>query len=62
MSISGWFPNTNVSAAEVRAEIWRLGARHRGEPLAGALEELKAQDLPARQAMVLRACVRKLQD
>lgn len=61
MSLSSWFRQAAVSEADVRAEIWRLGARHLGEPLAGALEELKAHDLPMRQAMVLRACVRKLQ-
>ena len=37
-----------------------LGARHRGEPLEGALAELKAPDIPAREAALLRACVRKL--
>ena len=62
MSFLGGLPKASVSAAEVRAEIWRLGTRHRGDPLQGALKELKAPDLPARQAMILRACVRKLQE
>ena len=62
MSAGAWFPKTNVSPAEIRAEIWRLGGRHRGSPLEGALKELAQKDLPARQAMVLRACVRKLQE
>ncbi len=62
MTFGGWLPNATVSAAEVRAEIWRLGTRHRGDVLEGALKELKAPDLPARQAMILRACVRKLQE
>ena len=61
MSFSTWFGSAAVSEAEVRAEIWKLGARHRGEPLAGALEELKAHDLPDREASLLRACVRQLQ-
>lgn len=62
MSLGGWFPKTTISPAEVRAEIWRLGTRHHGSPLEGALKELDAPDLPARQARVLRACVRKLQE
>jgi hypothetical protein len=47
--------------ADVRAEIWRLGGRHMGQPLEGALAELKAPDLPPARAVLLRACVRKLQ-
>lgn len=61
MSLSSWMQNTAVSEAEVRAEIWRLGTQSLGRPLEGALDELKAPDLPARRARVLRACVRKLQ-
>ena len=61
MSLASWLPQPSVSPAEVRAEIWRLGSRHRGDTLKGALAELKAADLPARQAMILRACVRKLE-
>lgn len=61
MSLSSWFQNASVSDADVRGEIWRLGGRHFGYPLEGALKELKAQDIPVRQAMILRACVRKLQ-
>ena len=56
-----WFRDAAVSNADVRAEIWRLGGRHFGQPLEGALEELRAHDISARQMMVLRACVRKLQ-
>lgn len=61
MGLASWFRRASVSDADVRSEIWRLGTRHRGWPLEGALEELKARDLPARQEMILRACVRKLQ-
>ncbi|HZZ34660.1 MAG TPA: hypothetical protein VFE03_02970 [Caulobacteraceae bacterium] len=50
-----------MSEAEIRTEIWHLGTRHLGWPLEGALDELKAADLPARRASLLRACVRKLQ-
>lgn len=49
-----------VDKAEVRAEIWRLGSRHRGWPLEGALDELKAANLPADRARLLRACVHSL--
>ena len=61
MSLSSWIQNAPVSEAEVRAEIWRLGTQSLGRPLDYALDELKAPDLPARRARVLRACVRKLQ-
>jgi len=61
MSLLSWFSKTSVSDAEVRSEIWRLGSRHLGEPMQGALSELKATDLPAGRAALLRACVRKLQ-
>ena len=61
MSLAAWLARASVSAAEIRAEIWRLGARHRGEPLEGALAELKAGDLSQPQAALLRACVRQLQ-
>jgi hypothetical protein len=44
----------------VRAEVWKLGARHRGEPLAGALAELEAADISGPRAQLLRACVRIL--
>lgn len=46
---------------EVRAEIWRLGSRHRGAALEGALDELKDSSLPPARAVLLRACVRRLQ-
>jgi hypothetical protein len=49
-----------VAQAEIRAEIWRLGARHRGWPLEGALEELAQPDLSMGRSVLLRACVEKL--
>jgi len=61
MSLVSWFKSGSVSDADVRGEIWRLGGRHFGSPLQGALEELKARDISTRQALILRACVRKLQ-
>ncbi|MEI9890562.1 MAG: hypothetical protein WDN45_08165 [Caulobacteraceae bacterium] len=54
-------PRTRASDRAVRAEIWRLGGRHMGLPLEGALDELKAPGLPADRAQLLRACVRQLQ-
>lgn len=56
-----WLPGAHVTDAEIRAEIWSLGARHQGWPLEGALAELKTGDLPAQRVSLLRACVRKLQ-
>jgi len=49
-----------VAEAEIRAEIWRLGVRHRGLPLEGALEELREPDLSLNRTVLLRACVDKL--
>lgn len=49
-----------VAEAEVRAEIWRLGVRHVGWPLEGALDELREPNLPPGRAVLLRACVQKL--
>jgi hypothetical protein len=60
MSLQSWLRSFSVSDADVRAEIWRLGARHRGEPLKGALLELKNSDLDHDRDQLLRACVKKL--
>jgi hypothetical protein len=61
MGLFSWMGGAGgVSEADVRSEVWKLGARHLGEPLAGAIEELKATDLSADRAQLLRACVRKL--
>ena len=60
MSLASWFARASVSDAEVRAEIWRLGARHHGEPLEGALAELKAGGLSDSTTALLRACVHQL--
>ncbi|HEX3367374.1 hypothetical protein [Phenylobacterium sp.] len=59
MSLFSWLP-TGASEAEVRSEVWSLGVRHRGEPLEGALSELKAGGLSSERAQLLQACVRKL--
>jgi hypothetical protein len=60
MSFTSWFRNASISRAEVRAEIWRLGARSRGWPLEGALAELKTRNVPLRRAVLLRLCIRTL--
>lgn len=49
-----------VAEAEVRAEIWRLGVRHVGWPLEGAMAELREPDLSLDRTVLLRACVDKL--
>lgn len=50
-----------ANEAAIRSEIWRLGNRYRGEPLAGARAELKAPGLARERGQLLRACVRRLQ-
>lgn len=60
MSLLSWLRGVAPSEADIRAEIWRLGARHRGEPLDGALAELNTAGLPAARVVLLRACVQKL--
>jgi hypothetical protein len=59
MSLFSWLPS-GASDADVRSEVWKLGVRHRGEPLQGALAELKAGGLSTERAQLLQACVRKL--
>ena len=61
MRLFSWLSSGAVTEAEVRAEIWRLGTRHAGRPLQGALHELSVANLPTNQMWLLRACVRKLQ-
>lgn len=56
-----WFRRAAVSESEIRGEIWRLGNRHFGYPLEGALEELRDPELPADRSALLRACVTRLQ-
>ena len=60
MTLLSWMFPGAISEADVRSEVWKLGARHRGSALEGALEELKSADLSASRAQLLRACVRKL--
>jgi hypothetical protein len=47
-----------VSRAEVRAEAWALGVRHRGEVTDGARIELAAPGISARRSLLLKAVIR----
>nr|MEA2797385.1 hypothetical protein [Phenylobacterium sp.] len=60
MSLLGWFGVSGVTPAEVRAEVWRLGSLYRGEPLDGALQELKDPATSTARAALLKACVQEL--
>jgi hypothetical protein len=60
MSLLGWFGVGGATPAEVRAEVWRLGALYRGEPLNGALQELKDPATSSVRAALLKACVQEL--
>jgi hypothetical protein len=50
----------SASPDAVRAEIFFLGNRYRGEPLAGAIEELRAPSLGRDRERLLRAVVASL--
>ncbi|HSV03046.1 MAG TPA: hypothetical protein VLI41_07540 [Phenylobacterium sp.] len=60
MGLLDWFSSLAPSAAEIRAEVWKLGVRHRGEPLNGALQELREASVTPARAVLLRACVQQL--
>lgn len=60
MTLSAWWRTVMPPEADVRAEIWRLGARHLGSPLEGALDELGAPGVSKARAQLLRACIREL--
>ncbi len=51
-----------ISPAEVRAEVWALGGRHRGEVLEGARSELKGGGISIRRSVLLRAVIRSLRN
>jgi hypothetical protein len=52
--ISCWIPH-----AEVRAEMWAMGARHRGRVVEGAREEGRTPGLSFRRAVLLKAVIRE---
>jgi hypothetical protein len=60
VSLFPWLDSFGPTAEEVRGEVWRLGVRYHGEPLAGARQELAAQGLAPARTALLRACVRAL--
>lgn len=55
-----WLSRLGPSSEEIRAEVWRLGVRHRGEPLAGAREELAGERVAPAREVLLRACIRAM--
>jgi hypothetical protein len=48
----------SVGTAEIRAEAWALGGRHRGEVLEGARTELAAGGHSPHRVALLKAVVR----
>jgi len=48
-----------ITPAEVRAETWALGARHRGRVVEGAREEGRTAGLSFRRAILLKAVIRE---
>ena len=60
MKLLDVFKSPGVSAAQVRLEIFSLGARHQGDPLAGALRELQDGGLDDQRRSLLRAVVAHL--
>ena len=62
MKLSDLFKPPGVSAARLRMEIFALGGRHQGDPLAGALRELQASGLDDERRSLLRAVVAHLGD
>lgn len=60
MSLLSWFSRLAPSPAEIRAEVWNLGVRYHGEPLEGALRELRGSTVTVNRALLLRACVAQL--
>jgi hypothetical protein len=60
LNLPSWLRGAFPTESEVRAEIWKLGTRHLGWPLEGALGELNSPNLTRERAQLLRACVREL--
>jgi hypothetical protein len=60
VNLFGWLGGTGVTKAQVRIEVWKLGARNQGEALQAARDELKAGGLTADRIQLLKACVREL--
>jgi hypothetical protein len=60
MNLFGMIFRPAGAEAEIRAEIWALGVRHKGWPLEGALNELRGPKLSMSRTVLLRACVDRL--
>lgn len=60
MSVLGWLNRLGPTPAEIRAEVWLLGVRHQGEPLEGAMSELRAGGITVERTVLLKACVAQL--
>jgi len=54
------WPFSSLGAHAVRAEIFQLGGRHLGEPLAGAVLELADANLSPKRRRLLEAVVQEL--
>jgi hypothetical protein len=48
-----------IPTAEVRAETWAIGVRHRGQVVEGARQEGRAAGLSFRRAILLKAVIRE---
>jgi|GEM_PF-880692 len=62
MNVLSMIFQTGTTDAAIRAEIWRLGVRHNGWPLEGALGELKEPGLSMDRTVLLRACIDRLKE
>ena len=60
MKFSDFVKSPGISAAKIRLEIFSLGGRHKGDPLAGALRELQNAGLDDERRNLLRAVVAHL--
>lgn len=60
MNLFGWLRGQHPTAANLRMEIFALGGRHMGDPLKGALVELRAPGLSLQRSRLLHAVVRQL--
>ena len=60
MKFPDFIKSPGISAARVRLEIFALGGRHQGDPLAGALRELQEAGLDNERRSLLRAVVAQL--
>ena len=60
MDLFGWLRGQRPTPANLRMEIFALGGRHMGDPLKGALDELRAPGLSQQRSRLLHAVVRQL--